>query len=137
MSDLQDIRKALENQLKDNAGIAAANFAWENTKFDPSGKTSWIRSKMVPAEARPAAVGTGNAVRWRGLFLCDCFVKRNGGPAAADQLADAVLAAFPYGLQLTENGKTINIRFSERAGAFEEEAWIYIPVTVTWYCYVS
>lgn len=135
MSDMQDIRKALENQLKDNAGVAAANISFENTKFTPQGKTSWLRCKLVPAEANPAAIGAGNAVLNRGLFLVDCFVKRNNGTATGDQLADAVLAAFPYGLQLTENGKIINIRFSERAGAIEEEAWYYIPVTITWYCY--
>lgn len=137
MSDMQDIRKALEEKLVLVSGLTADQIAWENKKFKPVDGQSWIRAKLMPTEAKASAIGAGNAVLHRGLFLADCFVNQNAGPAAADILADLVMDGFAYGTQLTVSGKIINIRHAERAGAFQDDPWYYVPVTVTWYSYVS
>ena len=136
MSDTQDIRKALEEILTGATGLPA-KIAFENMKINPSEEDTWLRTKLMISESKAAAVGTGNAVLWRGLLLVDCFGKQNKGPAAVDQLADSILDLFPYGTQITENGKIINIRHAERSGAFQDDPWYICPVTITWYCYVA
>lgn len=135
MSTRQDIRKALENIIDSATGLPV--IAWENVKEAPQEEASWIRSRLMISESKPAAVGAGNAVLWRGLYLLDCFAKQNLGPAVADSLSDDILALFPYGTQIVENGITINIRFSEGAGAIQDDPWYYVPVTITWYAYVG
>ena len=136
MSTSQDIRKALEEVLSGATGLPAT-IAFENVKDDPSEQDTWLRAKLMISESQAAAVGAGNAVLWRGLFLVDCFAKQNTVPAAADQLADSILDLYPYGLQITEGGTIINIRFSERAGAIQDDPFYFVPVTITWYAYVS
>jgi len=136
MTPMQDIRKVLEERLVSVSGLTVDQIAWENKKF-PNPSDTWIRAKLMPTEAKAAAIGAGNAVLNRGLFLVDVFIKQNQGPAAADALVDNILAGFAYGTQLTVSGKIINIRHAERAGAFQDDPWYYVPVTITWYSYVS
>lgn len=135
MSDSQDIRRALEKTLNGVSGLPA--IAWENTKFNPVSSDEWLRARLNINEILPSTVGVGNDVRWSGLFTIDCFVKQNTATADADDLADSILGAFAYGTQITENGKTINVRFSERAGGIQDAPWYFVPVTITWYAFIG
>lgn len=140
MSDTQDIRRALEQTLNNGSytGITNADdIAWENTAFDPTAKSAWLRPRLSIVEQKPSVIGSGNAVRWTGLFLIDCFTKQNDGTSIADDLADDVLAVFPYGTQITENSKIINVRFAERAAALHDPPWFFVPVTITFYSFIS
>lgn len=137
MSNFSDIRKALEKTLAAIVGVPAISY--ENVQFDPSGKDSWLRTKIQVAAQRPAAVGVGVATKHEGLFLIDCFVRADtgaSGAAAADTLAEQIQAAFTYGMVIEENGKRIVIRFAERTGAMNDAPWYFVPITVEWYCYI-
>lgn len=135
MSDFQDIRRALEKKLSDLSGLPVV--AWENVYTDPTGAGEWIRVKVNNTETRLSVVGADGVRRFNGLLLVDCFVKQNNGTASADVLADKIVDAFPPGTQLVENGKIINIRYSERAGALTDNPWYFVPVTISWYAFIN
>lgn len=140
MTDTQDIRRALENRL--NAGsytgiTNSTDIAWENVNYDPTAKSVWLQPRLVIDEQLPSVIGTGLAVRWTGRFLINCYTKENLGTATLDDLADDVLAQFPYGTQLTENSKTVNIRFAQRGSAIHDSPFYFCQVSLTWYAYIS
>jgi len=136
VADFSDIRRALERQLAGISGIP--QIAYENTVYNPEAQTSYVRCMLEVTTQRPAAVGVGVETRHSGLFLVDCFVRADdtqGGPLAADVLAEKVMDGFTYGQVLTENSKRIVIRFSERRGGRNDPPWYFVPVTIEWYCY--
>jgi hypothetical protein len=136
-ADFSTIRQALEKTLSGISGIPP--IAWENVEYDPSEVNKFLRAKLEPVEQRPAAIGADAAVKHSGLFLVDCFVRTQttqSGPLAADELAQTVQDAFPYGLILTEGGNQIRIRYSERKGAIYDAPWYFVPVTIEWYSYI-
>ena len=142
MSDKQDIRRALEQQLENGTytGITSAtDIAWENVTFNPTAKSAWIRPKLIMSERKSASIGVNSANRFDGLFLVDCFVKQNtGGTAALDDLADDILDQFTNGLVLTENSNRIHILSAEQTGGFVLDApWVFQPITITFYTYIA
>lgn len=139
MTDTQIIRCTLEDRLNGGTYTGITNstdISWENIKFNPIDKDAWIKSRFVVTEQVPSIVGAGNAVLWRGLYLIDCYVKENTAVSALDVLADQVMSRFPYGTQLEESGKIINIRSTSRAGSIHDTPWYFVPVAVNWYAYI-
>lgn len=140
MSNTQDIRRALEQQLNSGSYTGITNstdISWENVAFDPTGKDVWMSARLLIAEQIPSVIGSGLSVRWTGLFNINCYAKQNNGTSEIDDLADDVLAQFPYGTQITENSKIINIRFAESFGTINDPPWIIKPVQLTWYAHIS
>lgn len=136
-TDLPNIRAALESRL--NGVASVPSIGWENTDFDPTGINSWLRTQLEITSQKPSAVGAGAQVRHEGLFLVDAFIryqKTQGGPNAADALAQKIQDAFPYGTILTSGGARVYIRSAERAGARIDSPWYFVPISINWYCYI-
>lgn len=141
MSNIQDIRRALEQRL--DAGVYtniynADQIAWENCTFDPSPYDLWLEPRLIMAQMIPSVIGSGNAVFHQGFFTVNCYGLSNEGTAQIDLIADEVIAQFPYGTQIVENGKTINVRFAERVGTYIDNGkWRSCQANITWYAYIS
>lgn len=140
MTATQDIRRALEQRLNTGAYTGVTNstdIAWENIAYDPANKDRWIRPRLIISEVIPATADSTTTELWTGLFIVDAFTKQNdGGASKADILADEIKARFPKGTQLTENGKTINIKFSQISGLIQDSPWAFKSVTITFYSYI-
>lgn len=140
MSDTQDIRRALEQRLNTGAYTGVTNstdIAWENIAYDPANKDRWLRPRLIISEVIPATADSTATELWTGLFIVDAFTKQNdGGASKADILADEIKARFPKGTHLTENGKTINIRFSQISGLIQDSPWAFKSVSMTFYSYI-
>jgi hypothetical protein len=140
MTDTQDVRRALEGRLSGGTYTSVTNstdIAWENIAFDPSNKDRWIRPRLVITEIIPATADATVTELWSGLFIVDAFTKQNdGGASKADILADQIKARFTKGLQITENSKIINIRFSQISGLIQDSPWAFKSINITWYAYI-
>lgn len=143
MTDFTPIRKALEKRLEAIVGLpetaGVKNIAWENTAFDPSAMDKWIRPKIEIVAQRPSSVGVDSLIKHEGLFLIDCFARsqdNSAGPKQADDLAQLIQNNFAYGDIITESGYKIRIRFSERIGGIQDSPWYFVPVTVSFYCFI-
>lgn len=139
MSAITAARKALETRLAQTVGIPAdagvPRIAWDNVEFKVPSGLPWLRSQFQPVERRTVAVGENAPYLHQGLYLVDVFQSANGGPAAADALADLILARFSHGLGLTEGAYTVRIRFAERTQGIVDAPWYMIPVTISWFLY--
>jgi hypothetical protein len=73
-----------------------------------------------------------------GVFQISVFAPKNTGAAAGLNTADDLIELFKRGTTLAY-GSVVNIRLSAsyRKPAIEEGVWYHIPVTVTYYCYLS
>lgn len=139
MTTSQDIRRALETTLNNGVYtnlVNANDISWENRTFDPQGKSLWIAPRLNVTNKIPSVIGSGNAEYWSGVFVVNCYASTNEGGYDLDVLVDEIMGEFPYGTQITENGKIINIRFSQRSGFFYQENWVYCSVSMTWYAYI-
>lgn len=138
MSNVQDIRRALEKKLNSISGLPS--IAWENVPFNAEGSSSFIRASLTIAEMRPSSVGVNSQILYRGLFLLDVFYRQNqptnAGTATPDSIADTIISNFQYATELIENSKTVRIRFAERSGAVQDPPWYFVPVAITWYAYI-
>ena len=93
----QAITDALINRLKTVTGLPSLQL--ENTVATPKG--AFTRATQIYARPTQATIGRNGRDRHEGLLQVDIFVPVNTGTAAANALADSVVAAFPRGLALT------------------------------------
>lgn len=127
-----DIREAFETRI---AAFAAAQtpvlpVAWENTSYTPSPLVAYLRCAMLPAPTVNPALGT-KFDRLVGFFAVNVYGVQDTGPAAAEAVADAIIALFPRG-GMTQNGTLINIDTtgSRAQGLNDINGFFFIPVRI-------
>ena len=127
-----DIREAFETRI---AAFAAAQnpplpVAWENVSYTPSPATGWLQVALLPGVTVNPALGV-RFDRLVGFFQVNVYAIQDGGPAAAEAIADAILDLFPRG-SLTQNGAIINIDTtgSRAQGMNDENGFYFIPVRI-------
>jgi hypothetical protein len=127
-----DIREAFETRI---ATFAAAQtpalpVAWENTSYTPSPLVAYLRCAMLPAPTVNPALGT-KFDRLVGFYQINVYGTQDSGPAAAEAVADAIIALFPRG-GMTQNGTLINIDTtgSRAQGLNDINGFFFIPVRI-------
>ena len=135
MATLAELRSALETRLATVTGLPAlAQRAKENDGFQPTPGTNWVATALRPGSRELLTMpANGGWVVHTGLYLVDLYfrVTRNG-TTDADTLAEAVLAQFPPGLQLTAGAEQVRVTRSIARGGFREEGWWVVPIEVGW-----
>lgn len=133
MSQYDDIRAALESNIANIVGVPDDK-AWENTDFQPTTGTPWIRMTLSPGPRRALDITAEGTKRYDGLFFIDVFVPQDKtGPASLDDLVNAVIDAFDCGTILTANSQNVEIEYAEPSGsALETAPWRSQQVLVKW-----
>ena len=128
-----DIRAALEVKLAAISGIP--DIAWENAEYTPTTGTPYVNPRLVPTVREPAVRGTSPQMYYQGLFRIDCYVPEDGGPNAADELADKIIDAFEATTDVSYGGTIVSIRYAERDLGVVDGAFYTVPVNIGWYIY--
>lgn len=128
-----EIRSALEVKLASISGIP--DIAWENAEYSPTTGTSYVKPRLVPTVREPAVRGTNPQMYYQGVFRVECFVPEDGGPNAADELADKIIDAFEATTDVAYGGTTVSIRYAERDLGVLDGAFYTVPVMIGWYIY--
>ncbi|AHG92127.1 hypothetical protein J421_4660 (plasmid) [Gemmatirosa kalamazoonensis] len=103
----------------------------------PTGRP-WIRGTLRVGGTVPDTIGPHARLTTVGLWLVDVFTPANTGTADSDTLADAVVLAFPPGLDLAlPNAQAadgvLRLTGASRGGAIPDAAgWLMAPCTVSW-----
>lgn len=132
MSDLEDVRGALEAHLTAATGCAipAASIAWKGRAFTP-GTARWYRPTFMPGTPRAAAIGSEAANRHVCLFQVDVFDPPNKGENITAIEAERIAAAYKRGTVVTRNGQAVRCAKVTRGTADDSDpAWFKIPVIV-------
>jgi hypothetical protein len=123
----ESIYQALITQLKTVTGLPPLQT--ENTTMQAKG--SFSRATVIRSRPDTLTVGVTGRDLHTAILQVDVFVPLNIGSEAANALADAVIAAFPRGLELTADGDVIHIIKAYRATALRlNDAFHHIPVSV-------
>ena len=131
-----DTRQALIQRLINTSitGITAADISYENSDFDPKGKSKFIAGYFIPATSETTGKEIAAIQERRGIFQVSVYVKLDSGQSdtAQLQMIDDILSGFAYGSAEVYNGQTINILESTVNSGSENEAWFKRDVSITY-----
>jgi hypothetical protein len=83
-----------------------------------------VRTTLIPAKTIVETLGVGGYVSVNGNYAIDVFGQVNTGYVAVQTLSDALLAAFPRGLQFVlPNGDTIQINNASPSVNTNQGGW--------------
>jgi len=131
-----DTRQALIQRLINTSitGITAADISYENSDFDPKGKSKFIAGYFIPATSETTGKELAAIQERRGIFQVSVYVKLDSGQSdtAQLQMIDDILSGFAYGSVEVYNGQTINILESTVNSGSENEAWFKRDVSINY-----
>jgi len=131
-----DTRQALIQRLINTSitGITAADISYENSDFDPKGKSKFIAGYFIPATSETTGKEIAAIQERRGIFQVSVYVKLDSGQSdtAQLQMIDDILSGFAYGSAEVYNGQTINILESTVNSGSENEAWFKRDISINY-----
>lgn len=133
MTIINDIRACLDTHLSGTASIPT--IARQNVPFEPTTGTSYVKADMIPTSRRPAVRGLNPQQRYDGLYSLLICTPEGLGPGAGYDIADILLARFDAATDITYNGYTVSIDYSEVRTSFLDSPYYCTPITVGWYIY--
>ena len=132
MSIMRDIRAALEARAITASGFPAIR------SYDgfPATRTTanFAMMTLIPTGQRDASLGSSLTLH-QGLFLITVYTQSGGGAGALDDLSEAIRDVFTTDVTLTSGDASVRIRYAERGPTENEEDWIRIQVSVSWFCH--
>lgn len=157
MSDgKKEIRKALETRLHgakaamratvpapyaSNPAYANNDFPiwWPNESFydgeNEAKPPLYVRFSLHPAPDRVKTIGPTPRIWMRGYAMIGCFVPEGIGQDVADNLANAVRAAYPYAQTAVRNGFEVHLGAGDTRSAFASLGRWYTPVHIDYDCW--
>lgn len=107
----------------------------ENKAYQPTTGQPWTRAVLRTTESvRESSMST----RYGGLYLIDLFYPQDTGVAAANAMADAVIAHFkaaPLG-RLQDAEVTVQLQNAWRDAAGRQEPFYGVQVVVRWHALI-
>jgi hypothetical protein len=133
MTIINDIRACLDTHLSGTSGIPT--IARQNVPFEPTTGTSYVKADMIPTSRRAAVRGLNPQQRYDGLYSLLICTPEGLGPGAGYDIADLLLARFNTATDISFNGLTISVDYSEVRTSFLDSPYYCTPVTIAWYVY--
>ena len=119
-------------------GITSSDIAWDNSDFDPSGKTAWLDTFYIPADIDITSKGTAGAQQ-SGLFQVSVYVPANDSTGGVKQYArrqmqimGEVLSGFATNTQTSYNSVTVSILDSTVQPARKSGGWYVRDITINY-----
>lgn len=118
--------------------------SWENTSFIPPEKTLWLRTRFMPTDRRPSAMGqlpgTNKPVlqRYYGIYQVIIATPEDGGLKETNDVFTTLLSQFEATSDLgPQSGVYVTIKQIEKMRAYSESPWYKTPVNIHWYTYIK
>lgn len=132
-----NIKQAFISHLLSNlpTGITTDDIAFENKKFDPSGKDAWLAAYFIPALNDPLGKTSEDFNDSRGFYQISVFVPINSNSFDNTQLQimDELEQAFSYNTELVYNGQKVYITSVDSTAGTESEAWFQRDLTLNYF----
>lgn len=103
---------------------------WAGRQETPPNTGMWLQPKMFSNEPNDIAWDNDGCVDTRGFFQILVYFRPGQGQIAPSELADALIAWFPKGLDL--GPVRVNKRPWQSPMITEDASKLYIPVTVSY-----
>jgi hypothetical protein len=128
MSAFTDISAALDSHTND----LSLPTAWENSGYEPTIGTLYIRPTILPANTFQAGLGASGLDDNFGIYQIDIFSEAGKGKGAAIIKADVIANAFKRGTVLTYNGVSVRLGNVSRGSGSRDGAWFVLPVFINY-----
>lgn len=132
-----DISAALDGALNTFASGASVAVAWENSNFEPTTGTKYLRPTLLPADTTQAESGSSGKDFTTGIYQVDVICPINTGKGEAVNLADDIADTFSRGSIHTYNGVNVRIRRASRRAGNRDGAWFIVPVDIEFFVYTA
>lgn len=126
------IRATLDARLLTLLDWPPDRIAWPNVPYRPLAEETYLQVALAVSEPRQADLGTTGRNIQRGLYTVSIVSPSGIGLGASLQLADALCALFPRGLDLPATGFAVTILRAWAAPSFPRDSWYVTPVAITW-----
>jgi hypothetical protein len=90
---------------------------------------------MIPTSRRPAVRGLNPQQRYDGLYNILICTPEGLGSGAGYDVADILLARFEATTDISYNGFTISLDYSEVRASYLDSPFYCTPIVIAWYCY--
>lgn len=140
MSDILGTYDTLVNHLLSLTitDITSGDIAWDNSDFDPSGKTAWLDTFYIPADIDITSKTTAGQEQ-SGLFQVSVYVPANDSTGGFKQYArrqmqimGEVLSGFATNTQTSYNNVTVSILDSTVQPARKSGGWYVRDITINY-----
>jgi len=118
--------------VKENDEATRIPDATSSVMSDP-----YARTTLLPVETETATIGPGGHDRYNGLYQIDLFFPPNDGVNGTNYMVDAIIAAFPKGALIIQDGVQLRIDNYWREVSFQHTNWYITPVIIQWSCYIQ
>lgn len=130
MTIFYDTSRALDNHL--NTMVGKPPIAWENTPYDPTKGTLYIRPTNIPGDVSQVTLGESGEDRFIGIYQIDVFGEAGKGRKVVEQMADTIASHFKRGTDLTYNAHSLTVTAVQRRAGQQSEGWYQIPVEIVY-----
>lgn len=135
MTVFADISAALDARLNAMAGLPPV--AWENTGYEPTTGTLFLRPTLLPADTAGATLSDTGTDEHIGVYQVDVFAPLGEGKAEAVAMADSIAEQFKPVTELTYNSRLVRCVAVSRGVGSRDDSWYQIPVTVSYLSYTT
>lgn len=135
------MRELLPPTIKSTEPYSGGKFPiwWPNQKFysgkDQTKPPAFIRVSHHPAPPRARTVGANPRVMMTGHSIIGLFIPEGEGEDLIDNLANLVLAAYPYAASFVREGFDVRVVNPDPKGAFGSLGRWYKPIHINWDCW--
>lgn len=131
----QKIRSAFESRLKTWADAQAPPIpiAFENVPFVPPNQARYLRAFLLPGKTNNGRWLDASARTMVGLYQVSVCVPEGSGPAAAESVADALVAQFTNQLLMPSSGIDVRVMGTPYTSpAMREPGLFVLPVSIAY-----
>jgi hypothetical protein len=117
-------------------GIPPEQIAWPERTFVPTKGRPYLRPEMAARLRRPMGVGADTVQEWTGTYQVSVMVPRDTGTRLQNEIASALLHAYPRGHSVTTpQGILVIIVSTTVPAAVPYADWINLPVQIAWFAH--
>lgn len=136
MSNRVGIHKALKSYLKNNL-TTTIDIAYENIKYIPTLKKSFLAEIFIPNDSAQASLGTIGLQEDFGIYQININTPTGQGTEEAQALVDELTNMFKIGTDIELYGVNVYIDRSTPAQGLFFDDWYTVPFTIYWSCYMT
>ena len=116
--------------------ITSAQIAWPDVTFTPTKGVPFLKVEMSARVRRPLGLGADGVQEWTGSYQIGVYVQRDSGTRTSNEIASALLAAFPRGLALqTAQGIWVYVTEGSVPVPVPYGEWVMLPVQIDWFAH--
>ncbi len=127
-------KQALITKLIDLAVVDNSDIAFDNSNFDPDGKSLWLSASFVPATSESIGKNSTASDEQRGFLQVSVFIASDSGNYDNIQLqkVDEIREGFSHGTSLVYNGQEVDIIQTSVGNGRSVDSWFVRDITINY-----